>query len=164
MHITPLDIRKQTFSKKTFGADGEEVKNFLDMVASSIENMTKDFADKEDRLKGLEKQIEIYKNIEQNMQDTLMTAQRITDEIKVNAQKEADLIVKDAQIRAHKEMEIAREKALQFQREVADLRHQKGMFLARFRSLLTTQLEMLNVMEGEESSVMTEESANAKNM
>ncbi len=151
MNITPLDIRKQVFNNKIWGLDPDEVKTFLEMVASALENKNREHAETDERLKSLEARIQTYQKIEQNMQDTLMTAQRITNEIKVNAQKEAELIVKDAQLRAHKQMEIAREKVLQHERDLATVRNQKAMFVSRFRSLVNTQLEMLQILEKDDS-------------
>lgn len=147
MRITPLDIRKQEFSKVMRGYDADEVKNFLEMVAAELENVIKEGQDNTEKVKSMGTQLEMYKKIEQNMQETLMTAQRLTDEIKVNAQKEADLIVKEAQVRASREVETAREKAMQFHAEMATLKHQKGMFISRFKSLVNTQIEMLNILE-----------------
>lgn len=157
MNITPLDIRKQVFNSKIWGYDPDEVKNFLEMIAAALETTNRDHTQDSEKMKSLETRLETYQKIEQNMQDTLMTAQRITDEIKANAQKEAELIVKDAQIRAHKQMEIAREKVLQYERDLATVRHQKAMFVSRFRSLVNTQLEMLHILETDSTAAKAEE-------
>ncbi len=161
MRITPLDIRKQVFAKKMFGYDVYEVKSFMEMIASELEQVNREVHEFTEKIKTIESELGTYKNIEKNMQDTLMTAQKITDEIKVNAQKEAELIVKDAQIHAHKEKEIAREKVLNYEKELTTLKHQKEVFVSRFRSMVKTQLEMLSILEKDENeSILKEESLN----
>lgn len=158
MHITPLDLRKQDFNKKIMGYDVDEVKSFLEMVATELENVNRRNHELEEKLVGLEEQNKTYKKIEQQIQDTLMTAQRVTDEVKVNAQKEADLLLKDAQIRVQKEIQISHEKVLQHQRELAKLRQQKGIFISRFRTLVNSQMEMLNILQSDDEEAGAGES------
>jgi len=99
MRITPLDIRKQPFRKVWNGFDVEAVNSFLEMVASEYESIIRQNSEYATHIKNLEERLEGYTKIERVLNETLLTAQRATDEARVNAQKEAELILKDANLR-----------------------------------------------------------------
>ncbi len=149
MAITPLDIRKQPFRKSFRGFDPDEVNSFLEMVAGEFEATVKKNSELTHKVRSLEEQLDEYKKIEKTLNDTLLTAQKATDESKVNAQKEAELIIKDAQVRANSCEEKSRQRVRQLQEELSQLTYQRDSFMLRFKSILETQLELLNSIEGE---------------
>ena len=146
MRITPLDIRKQPFRKTMWGFDPDEVNSFLEMVASEFEAIIKQDNDVQSQVKNLEQKLEHYVKIEKTLNDTLLTAQKATDDARLNAQKEAELIMKDAQIRAGRYEDETRRRVHELESELVSLKNQRDSFLARFRSMLKTQLELLAVI------------------
>ncbi|MCL1946073.1 MAG: DivIVA domain-containing protein [Chitinivibrionia bacterium] len=147
MQITPLEIRKFTFRKKTFnGIDPDHLDSFLQQIASQVEEQTRDNTALASRVKDLEAQVERYKKIDQTLNETLLTAQRATDEARANAQKEAELIIKDAQIRANRYENESRERVHHSAAEIRALAAQKESFISRFRSFLIDQIKYLDVM------------------
>jgi cell division initiation protein len=149
MRITPLDIRKQPFRRTMRGFDPDAVNSFLEMVASEYESIIGENSTFATRIKHLEQRLEGYEKIERMLNDTLLTAQRATDEARVNAQKEAELIIKDAMIRAQRYEDEARSRVHGLESEAVTLRNQRDSFLARFKAMLTTQLNLLGVVSGE---------------
>jgi cell division initiation protein len=149
MAITPLDIRKQPFRKAFRGFDPDEVNSFLEMVAGEFESVIKKNSELTHKLQNTQEQLEEYKKIEKTLNDTLLTAQKATDESKVNAQKEAELIIKDAQVRANSYEEQSRQNVRALQEELSRLTYQRDSFMLRFKSILETQLELLRSIEGE---------------
>ena len=143
MRITPLDIRKQPFRKTVLGFDPDAVNSFLEMVASEFENSIKENNDLATRLKVCEQKLEQYVKIEKTLNETLLTAQRATDDARMHAQKEAELIIKDAQVRANRYEDEARRRVHTLESDLVSLKNQRDSFLARFRSMLRTQLELL---------------------
>jgi cell division initiation protein len=146
MRITPLDIRKQPFRKTMRGFDPDEVNSFLEMVASEFEAIIKQDNDVQGQVKNFEQKLEHYVKIEKTLNDTLLTAQKATDDARINAQKEAELIMKDAQIRAGRYEDDTRRRVHELESELVSLKTQRDSFLARFRSMLKTQLELLAVI------------------
>jgi cell division initiation protein len=146
MRITPLDIRKQPFRKTIRGFDPDEVNSFLEMVASEFEFIIKQDSEFSSQVKNLEQRLEQYVTIEKTLNDTLLTAQKATDEARLNAQKEAELIIKDAQIRAGRYEDESRRRVHELESELVTLKTQRDSFLARFRAMLKTQLELLSVI------------------
>lgn len=148
MRITPLDIRKQPFRKTVMGFDRDEVNSFLEMVANEFEQIIKQNDELSTNVKLLQERIDAYEKIEKTLNETLITAQRATDEAKLNAQKEAELIIKDAQIRANKYEDRSRQKVNELESELMSLRTQRDSFLVRFKSMLRDQLALLDVISG----------------
>jgi cell division initiation protein len=149
MRITPLDIRKQPFRKLLRGFDPDAVNSFLEMVAGEFETLIRTNTDLATRVKTAEIKLEQYQKIEKTLTETLLTAQRATDEARANAQKESELILKDAQIRADRYEDEARKRVHDMHSELISLRTQRDSFLARFKSMLRTQLELSNAISQE---------------
>lgn len=149
MRITPLDIRKQPFRRTWHGFDPDAVNSFLEMVASEYEAIIRQNSEFATQIKNLEQQIGNYTKIERVLNETLLTAQKATDEARVNAQKEAELIIKDAQIRADRYEDESRQRVHNLESELIALRNQRDSFLSRFRAMLTTQLSLLEVISGD---------------
>jgi cell division initiation protein len=149
MHITPLDIRKQRFRKTALGFDPDQVNSFLEMVAGEFETLIRKTDELSTQLKYTQKRLEDYEKIEKTLSDTLLTAQRSTDDARLNAQKEAELIIKDAQIRADRYEDASRNRVHKYDAELASLRAQRDSFLTRFRSMLRDQLALLEVISGD---------------
>ena len=159
MRITPLDIRKQPFRRTLRGFDPDAVNSFLEMVASEYESIIGENNAFATRIKNLEQRLEAYEKIERMLNETLLTAQKATDEARVNAQKEAELIIKDAMVRAQRYEDEARGRVHDLESEAITLRNQRDSFLARFKAMLTTQLNLLGVISGELRGLQGEESS-----
>lgn len=149
MRITPLDIRKQPFRRVFRGFDTDAVASFLEAVASQYEESIRQNSDYATRIKYLEAKLEGYMKIERTLNETLVTAQRVCDESRANAQKEAELIIKDAVIRAGQHEIEVRKRVAALENDLASLKNMRDTFLARFRGLLTTQLNLLGVISGD---------------
>jgi cell division initiation protein len=100
MRITPMDMRQQRFKAAMRGYDRTDVVAFLTEAADDYEHAMREI----DRLRGdlmrMEALLAEHRQRESNLRDTLLTAQRLSDELKDAAQTEAKLIVREAQGRA----------------------------------------------------------------
>jgi cell division initiation protein len=100
MRITPMDMRQQRFKTAMRGYDRTDVVAFLTEAADDYEHAQREI----DRLRGdlmrMEALLAEHRQRENNLRDTLLTAQRLSDEVKESAQTEAKLIVREAQGRA----------------------------------------------------------------
>lgn len=156
MKITPLEIRSQEFKRAVRGFDVAEVRTFLEMVADEFEALNRENLNLTERAGELNTKLEDYQHMERTLQETLMAAQKIATESKDNAQKEAELIIKDAEIKAEKLMSEARQEVMGMKKELLDLKSQKESFIARLKSLVNSQLELLRVLESEEQEAIDE--------
>ncbi|MFH1007845.1 MAG: DivIVA domain-containing protein [Candidatus Latescibacterota bacterium] len=150
MNITASDIRKQEFRKTLRGFDAEEVQVFLESVADAFESSSKENAAFRERVRGLEDSLGHYTQLEKTLQDTLVTAQQVTDSTRQNARKEADLIIREARVAADEEIEIARRKLVQIKREIIDLSNYRDTLIARIRAMCRSHMELLQAFEREQ--------------
>ncbi|ERP39074.1 DivIVA domain-containing protein [Chitinivibrio alkaliphilus] len=149
MEITPIEIRNYKFRKQLFnGLDEDHVMSFLQQIADEVADLSAKNNAMATKIKELTGQVGHYKKIEHTMNETLMTAQRATDDARANAQKEAELILKDAQVRADRYEDETRSRIHELTGEIRSLQAQKESFLARFRAMLRDQLSYLDVMGG----------------
>lgn len=149
MNITPLDIQQMAFRVKFRGYDQEEVNRFLEEVARTVEFLNRDNAGLRERLALLEQQVTELKRAEATLSNTLMSAQSLADDVKRNAQRDAELIVKEAELKAEELFRQARVELADTQRELALLQKQRLLMVERMRATLHTFERMLDIEASE---------------
>lgn len=148
MRITPLEIRKHPFRKTLMGFDRDQVNSVLQQIANEFEQLITQNDELASKVKILQDRLDRYEKIERTLNETLITAQRATDEARLNAQKEAELIIKDAQIRAEKYENKSIHAVQKMESELLSLKTQRDSFLTRFKTMLRDQLALLEVIGG----------------
>jgi cell division initiation protein len=144
VRVSPLDIRKQNFKKVMRGADQEEVRMFLDVVASEFEKVIQDNAMMAERIRTLEARVAEFRSLEESMRNSLVTADRIATESRESSDREARRIVQDAHSRAERILEDARERLQILVREIETLRGKKEVFARRFWTMIEGQIGVLS--------------------
>jgi cell division initiation protein len=147
MKITPLDIQQQQFRVRFRGFDMVEVDNFLDLLANEFEELLKENSQirEEDRRKV--ERINQLEAGEREVRDTLVSVQRITEEMKNNARKEGELIIEEAKLNARKIREAAQAQALQIEGEINQLKRQRAEFEASLRATVEMHWRLLESTE-----------------
>lgn len=149
MNITPIDIRKQEFRRTMRGYDPEEVRAYLDAVAAQFEDLKHETARAREAAKTLEDRLGHYRLIEQNLQDAALTVQKSLDETRRQAEKEAELILRDAQQKAQAGVQGMHEHVARLKGDIATLELQRQSQFARQRALLKSQADFLDAMEAD---------------
>jgi len=144
MRLTPLDIREQQFRRVMRGLDPEEVEGFLASVASEFEGLVAGNNELRQRVLELEEKITEYKTMEKALRDALLAAERVMGEAKESAQREAGLIVREAEMSAERAKGRLSQDLVQIQHEISELRRLKDTYLTRVRWLLRSHLEMID--------------------
>lgn len=156
MKVTPIDVRNQKFGKALRGYDQGEVDAFLEVVSSSLEELITENAALKKRLSSAESTLAGYRDLEGNLKRALVTAQKSADEIRENAYKEAQLLMRETQMKAEKEEREAHEALSGLKKQITDLENLKRQYTARLRSLAETNLEILESMDKEDESYKEE--------
>lgn len=156
MKLTPLDIRKQEFKRSMRGFDPEEVEAFLIMVADELELLIREKNQLNDELTKLRTRLMDYQQVEQTLRDTLMKATSTVEESRVNSLREAELRLHEAELKAEKIVEGAKEELQELRSEINLLKAQKESFSRRLRHLLESQIELLDVLGMDDVNVKTE--------
>ncbi|MHB1361272.1 MAG: DivIVA domain-containing protein [Thermoleophilia bacterium] len=143
MRLTPLDIRHKEFSRAMRGYKDLEVDEFLDDIADEFERLFNENIDYKDRLESLEEKIEQYRNIEDTLKKTLLSAQQQADELKQNAQKEGDLILRDAELKSRSIINDSYAERQKIQRSVAALKQKQEDLRYQLKSVIETYTNIL---------------------
>src|SRR3990172_1553775 len=136
MKITPIDIQQVSFDVRFRGYNRKEVDNFLDLLAHDYEMLIKESQESKEKTASLEIQVMELKKKEATLNSTLIAVQKVVDEMKQNAQKEVDLLIKEAELKAEEITQGAQIERLRLQSEIKDLQRQKVLFLEKIRSVL----------------------------
>ena len=147
MKLTPLDISKQEFKKTMRGFDPVEVQSYLEMIGSELEKILSTNKEQERKLIELETELKNYKEVEKTLKATLMNVQETSSKSRENSRKEADLILREAELSAANIVENAKREKQSLQEEIITLRTQKQSLIARLRHVLNSQLELMDVLE-----------------
>ncbi|MDI6890929.1 MAG: DivIVA domain-containing protein [Thermodesulfovibrionales bacterium] len=143
MRITPLDIQQKQFPMKFRGFDVEEVYAFLEVIREEMEDLLRENASLKENVIRLENQIKEYRDVETALRETLVTAQQMVEEYKTNARKEAELIVKEAELKADAVIKEAQEKVIKIHEDIVDLKGIRRHFKEELRRLIEGHLKML---------------------
>jgi cell division initiation protein len=160
MKITPLDIQQMVFRTKLRGYDREEVNRFLEELAQTVESLNRDNAMLRERLAMAEQQVSELKRTETTLSNTLVAAQSLADDVKRSANRDAELIVKEAELKAGEVIRQARVELGETQRDLSQLQKQRLLMVERMRATLHTFERMLDVESAEayqDSGVVPEE-------
>ncbi|MFQ5881200.1 MAG: DivIVA domain-containing protein [Candidatus Methylomirabilales bacterium] len=144
MELTPIEITQREFQRRFRGLDPVEVKSFLEGVADELQRLLKEHALKEERIQKLEAQLQTYHEREEELKKALFAVQRLTEEMKEKTRQEADLILKDAELKAEKLLERAHLKLAHFQGEIAKLQRQKALFESRIRTTIKLYQDVID--------------------
>jgi|SRR5690349_2626236 cell division initiation protein len=149
MRITPHDIRQQQFTVRMFrGFDPTEVDAFLEDVADDYEALLKENALLKEQIAAQEERSRGVLEREKNLQDVMVTSQRLVDEMKASAKREAELIVREAELSGEKVMEAARGEEAKIRVEIQSLKRLRRQLAADFSSTMERYQRML-ATEGE---------------
>ncbi|MDD5286565.1 MAG: DivIVA domain-containing protein [Desulfuromonadaceae bacterium] len=145
MKITPLDIQQQQFKVKTFrGLDPDDVDAFLQTVAGEMESLLRENSDLKEQLARQTRDMLEIAEKEREMRDVLLSAQRVTEEMKVNALKEAELIVSEAELKGERIVVDAERQLGDMKVRVEEVRRQKIQFEMSFKALLDSFARQLS--------------------
>ena len=143
MRITPLDIQQQQFPMKFRGFDVEEVYAFLEVIREEMEELLRENANLKETVQRTESQIREYKSMETTLRETLMTAQQMVEDYKINARKEAELLIKEAELRADTMIKDSHEKVIKIHEDITDMKGIRRHFKEELRRLIENHLKML---------------------
>jgi cell division initiation protein len=163
MALTALDIQQQRFRTKVRGIDPKEVHAFLEQAAADFEELQREHHRLTDDVRQLRGEIEEHRKREGTFKRALMHSQKVLDQMKVNAEKQADLIVAEAENKAERLLHQAQRRLSQLQEHITKLKRQRvqieveiGSVIESHRRLLTLGQEQIRALDeqGEKLKVL----------
>jgi cell division initiation protein len=122
MNVSPLDLRQQRFRSAFRGFDKIEVTSLLAAAADDYEQALRETDQLRQDLARLEAVLNEHREREKNLQSTLVTAQRLADDMKANAELEARRILHEAEARSNLVIDRAQARLDDIQREIDGMR------------------------------------------
>jgi cell division initiation protein len=147
--LTAMDVDKQEFPRQLRGYAADDVRLYLRSVAEEIERLNLENGTLREEAGQLRERLEDFRERERMLQETLVSAQRMTEQMKEKSQRESDLLIKEARIKAERLLEQAQDQLLQIENEIGRLRLERDAFETRLRSGIEEHLALLDLRKKE---------------
>lgn len=145
--LTPLDIESKEFSTSVGGYSKSDVKQFMKEILFSYERLYKDNIEMKDKINMLNEGIQYYKTIEETLQNTLILAEKTSEEVRATARLKAETIEKEAEITASRLIQEAKEEIYAINQMRESMISAYDANKIQIKQFLTSQLEMINKNE-----------------
>jgi cell division initiation protein len=146
MKLTPMDIHHKEFGFSIRGYKVEEVDQFLDEVADELERLFKENIDLSEKLEEAVAKVRSYADMEKTLHNTMLSAQQSAEDIKAKAATEADVLLKDAEIKAKEIVQAALAEKQRTQAEFMRIKQAEDEFRMAFRSVLERYMRDLHAV------------------
>jgi DivIVA domain-containing protein len=139
-HLTPLDVRSQEFARALRGYDRAQVDEFKLAISEELERLLRDRAQYDERLRSLQEQLRAYRERERAMNEALVAAQQLRVDSREQAEKEAELVLREARAEAERILERARQEEALVRERADGAARQFTAYVTSFRTLLERHL------------------------
>ena len=155
MSLTPLDIRKMTFPQKLRGLDPAEVESFLSVVAEELTARLGDIARLEQENRGYRQRLDDASRRQQELQEALLHAQKLSKSITDHARREAEVLLREAEVTADNIVSQAMEQAGRLEGKIGELRMMRRELQLKFKNTLDLFQRILEAEMDDERSMAT---------
>jgi cell division initiation protein len=145
VRITPLDIQKQQFRLRFRGFDVREVDAFLEAVAEEFKELVGENEALRAEVHRLEEQLSDYRGRERALQETLVRAQEMSENLKEEGRRGADLVIGEAKLAAEKILAEAHQRLARLHDDLNELKRQYVQFETKIRSAVEAHLKLLDL-------------------
>lgn len=146
-HLTPHDIRAQEFQSAMRGYNKVQVDEFKVRVSEEVERLLRERLQWEERLKNMQEQLRAFRDRERAMNDALVVAQQLRTDAKVQADHEAEMIIREAKGQAMLVVSAAQQDELGVRERYDSAQRQFAAYIANFRALLERQLAEIDGLQ-----------------
>lgn len=153
MGLTRIDVLNVTFDKSLRGYDVRQVDGFLQDVAEAMGELAEEHKEALTRLEILDKKLAEYAEREATLRDTLVTTQKMTEDMKATAQREAQLIIDAAHHKASAITSAAEHKTDGLREALAGLRRLKYQYEERILALAKEYARLVETGRAEDAEL-----------
>ncbi len=134
-HLTPVDVRRYDFGSAMRGYDKQRVDQFREQLASELERLSRANADLETKARTFAEQLKHYRERDKALNDALISAQQLREQMKEQAAREAELMRREAEAAAQQIVAEARQQIASLQAEIEQLDRTRRAYLAQLRAI-----------------------------
>lgn len=147
-HLSPLDVRRWDFGTKAFrGYDEKKVEDFRNQVADELERLTRQAQEFESKARGFHEQLRAFRERDKALNDALVSAQQLRSEMREQAEKEGQLILREARAEGERLIENSRAEVRRLEAEVAALEKMRVAYIGQLRAVIERHLAELAAVE-----------------
>jgi len=146
-HLTPLDVRQQEFRRRLRGYEPAEVEDFRLRVADELERVIRERSVLEERLDALTEQLRVFRERERAMNEALVAAQQLRQETRAAAEREGQVIIREAEAEAKRLVDEARATEASVRGKITEAERQFLGYVGNFRVMLERQLAELRALD-----------------
>jgi DivIVA domain-containing protein len=148
-HLTPLDIRRYDFGAKSFrGYDEKKVEDFRNQVAEELERLTRVNQELDSKARGFHEQLRAFRERDKALNEALVSAQQLRSEIREQAEREAQLILREARAEGERQLDAIRNDTRQLEADMVGLEKSRRALIGQLRQIAERQLAELAAAEG----------------
>jgi cell division initiation protein len=155
MPLQPLEIQKTKFAQKLRGYDPVEVENFLALIAEDLTQRLAEIDRLERDNRRMAERVERAENREGQLQQTIVRGKKVSDEMIATSQREAQLLIKEAEIAADRLVTQAAERAQQIDGKIAELRTRRKELQIKLKGTLELFTQILEADSEDERANAT---------
>jgi cell division initiation protein len=144
MLLTPVEIRHVRLRRAVLGYERAGTNRLLEEIATSFEDVWRERADLRDETERLEGEIQRHRDVEETLRNTLLSAERMADELRAQAHREAELVLEEARAQAREIAGGAQAEQERVRAETRRLRALQADVRAEHRAFLLAALERLD--------------------
>ena len=147
----------EKFSRTLRGYNPDEVNAFIDKIIEQFETMVGEIKEKDDKLKSLEalekdylsqkEKIVQFNSMEDTLKRAILMAEKTSEQIKLTAYQEREIIVSDAKKNASRILNEALLKAENIDKDAENTKRNINIFKRRLRGIIESQLELVDDIE-----------------
>jgi len=146
VRLSPLDIQNHRFSSRLRGLDAGEVEAFLQLVAEDYETLLRERDALSDRARALQARVEELASTEKALQEAILTAHSLSEDLKKTAMREAEVTVSEAEVRAEKILEASHRRAARLAEDIREMRVLRQRLGAALKNTIETHLALLETL------------------
>jgi cell division initiation protein len=143
MPLSPLDVQKHTFAQKLRGYDPVEVDHFLALLAEELSQRIAESERLERDNRQLHERLTAVEQRERQLQDAILRGKKVSDEMIQTSQKEAQLLIKEAEMHADRFVHQAMERAQEIENRIHELRTRRKELQIKLKGTLELFTQIL---------------------
>ncbi len=147
--LTAMDVEGQEFPRQLRGYAPEDVRLYLKSVAEEIQRLQLENADLKEQTGTLRQQMSDLRDRERTLQETLVSAQRMAEELKERARHESELVIREARVKAERHLEQAQDQLARIEEAIRRAKLERDAFENRLRSAVEEHLALLDLRKRE---------------
>ena len=147
--LTAMDVERQEFSRRMRGYDPDDVRLFLRSVAEEVERLHLENGQLREQVGMAKTALDEFRRREQMLQQTLVTAQSMTGEMKEKAKAEAELVLRRARLNSERMLQQAQDQLARLEAEISRCRLERDLFERRLRGTIEEHIALLDQRKGD---------------